>query len=313
MLGPQRIDPGGYMSRSRKKRRGRLAALFVLLAAAAPAQAGQYRVGLAGMVILPAEAPNAAGSERRLMPGDTVMRAPLGWFHTAAIAEDVTVEIAGVSETITPLSQLWAVISRRGGDLSSLAEGAPIFCGELRTNAVAAVASSLTLGLSSVATRVARQRRFCLVDSDSDGRFDRAFLVGAKRAPDQIMVPITPVAYREARNVPIGEGNHIEIGYSGGGLLGSANFPVGFYVGGVRQPIDLMLTGDGRGIVRTSAAPNFRSRRIPMAVTIGSAQVTVLAFDSQSKGATIRYDRDFQWTPVSVSYRPQTIYVYVPG
>lgn len=296
-----------------KARRLGAAAVFAALAFAAPAHAGQYRVSLAFRVILPPDQPHLAGEERSITPGDTVMTARLGWFHTATVANDVRIEIAGVDETITPSSLLLRTIRATGGDLSTLSKQARIFCGELRTNQVANTAGALTLGLTSLATRVARQRRFCVVDTDADSRFDHAFLVGAKRSEDQHMVEIAPTPYSEARNQPSGPEDRIEIRYSGGSLLGRANFPVNFIIGGNRQVIAEMLTGDERGIVRTRANPNFRSDRIPVTLDIGSARLTVLAFDSQTKTARIRYDHDFRMTPVAVTFPAQTIYVYIPS
>jgi hypothetical protein len=294
------------------KARGRaLAAMTMALAAAAgPAHAGQYRVEVSGVVILPSEEPHAAGTERNVAPGDILMRAPLGWADAATVREDVSLEIAGLRETIAAGSLLHGVTSARGGDLAGLPEGRRIYCGEQRVNAIGAVAGIATFGLTNIGSRVARVRRFCLADLDADGRFERAFLVGAKRAADQHMVEIAPVPYEAAANLPMGPGNFVQVRYGAGGLLGNPLIFVDYYLGNILQPIDALYTGDGRGAVRTRAATAFRTT--PRQFAIGPAQFAVLSFDRETKAARIRYERDFELTPVNVGYRAQTIYVYVP-
>lgn len=299
------------MSRFSKMRGAACAATLVMLAAAAPAQAGQYRVEVSSMVILPSEEPHAPGSERDVVPNDILMRAPLGWAQAATIRQDVALEIAGLRETIPSGAFLYGAASARGGDLASLGSEARIYCGEQRVNAIGALAGVATFGLTNLGTRVARQRRFCLVDADADGRFDRAFLVGAKRGPDQHMVEIAPVPYEAGRNLPIGPGSFVQVRYGAGGLLGNPLIFIDFYSGNAQQGIDSLYTGEGRAAVRTRAATAFRTTPRPFA--IGPAQFTVLTVNRETKAARIRYDRDFTVTPVTVGYRPQTIYVYIPS
>ncbi|MEA3015204.1 MAG: hypothetical protein QOD42_3749 [Sphingomonadales bacterium] len=290
-------------------RRVALAAM-ALAAAAAPAHAGQYRVEVSGTVILPPEETHAPGLERAVVPGDILMRAPLGWADAATIRQDVSLEIAGLRETISSDSVLFGVTSARGGDLAGLPEGRRIYCGEQRVNAVGAVMGVATFGLTNIGSRVARVRRFCLADLDSDGRFERAFLVGAKRAADQHMIEIAPVPYEAMRNHPIGPGNFVQVRYGAGGLLGNPLIFADYYFGNIPQPIDSLYTGEGRATIRTRAATAFRTT--PRAFAIGPAQFTVLSFDRETKAARIRYERDFALTPVNVGFAAQTVYVVVP-
>jgi hypothetical protein len=292
------------------KTRGLALAGMALAVAAAPAHAGQYRVEVSGTVILPPEETHAAGLERAIVPGDIVMRAPLGWADAAAIRQDVSLEIAGLRETISSDSMLSGVTSARGGDLAGLPEGRRIYCGEQRVNAIGAVAGIATFGLTNIGSRVARVRRFCLADLDADGRFERAFLVGAKRAADQHMIEIAPVPYEAALNRPIGPGDFIQVRFGAGGLLGNPLIFIDYFHGNILQPIDSLYTGVGRDTVRTRAATAFRTT--PRAFAIGPAQFTVLSFDRQTKAARIRYERDFSLTPVNVGFAPQTVYVVVP-
>lgn len=287
-----------------------LALMGVALATASPAYAEQYRVEVSGTVILPPEETHAPGLERAIAPGDIVMRAPLGWADAATIRQDVSLEIAGLRETIPAGALLSGITSARGGDLAGLPEGRRIYCAAQSINAVGAVAGIATFGLTNIGSRVARVRRFCLADLDSDGRFERAFLVGAKRSADQHMIEIAPLAYEAERNRPMGPGDFVQVRYGAGGLLGNPLIFVDYYLGNILQPIDALYTGEGRAMVRTRAATAFRTT--PRQFEIGPARFTVLSFDRETKAARIRYERDFALTPVNVGFAAQTVYVVVP-
>jgi hypothetical protein len=281
-----------------------------LIAAASPAYAGQYRVETSGAVILPPEETHASGEERAVVPGDIVMQAPLGWADAATLSQDVSLEIAGLRETIRAGALLSGITSARGGDLAGLPEGRRIYCAPQSVNAVGAVAGIATFGLTNIGSRVARVRRFCLVDVDSDGRFERAFLVGAKRSADQHMIEIAPLAYDAAANRPMGPGNFVQVRFGAGGILGNPLIFVDYYLGNIPQPIDSLYTGEGRAMIRTRAATAFRTT--PRQFAIGPAQFTVLSFDRETKAARIRYERDFELTSVNVGFAAQTVYVVVP-
>ena len=291
-------------------RRFALAGL-ALAAAATPAAAAKYQVAVGGMVILPPEQTHASGLERTFAPGEVVMRAPLGWADSALVSREVVVEIAGIRDTFVPGVYLHGTTRAVGGDLASLPAGARIYCGEVRVNAVGAAMGVATFGLTNIGSRVARIRRFCLVDGDADNRFERAFLEGTKRREDQHMVEIAPVPYEAAQNRAIGPGDFIQVRYGAGGLIGTSQIFVDFYSGNIQQPIESLYTGVGRAPVRNRAGTAFRT--VPRQFAIGDARFTVLAIDPETKAARIRYESDFALTPVYVGFRPQTVYVYVPS
>jgi hypothetical protein len=286
-------------------------AALALSTVAAPASAAKYQVATSGMVILPSEAPQAAGLERTVTPGEVLLRAPLGWADAALVSQDVVLEIAGVRETIVSGAYLFGTTSARGGDLATLGSDARIYCGAQSVNAIGAAMGMATFGLSNIATRVARVRRFCLVDADADNRFERAFLEGTKRADDQHMIEIAPVPYEAARNRPMGPGNFVQVRYAAGGLIGTSQVFVDVYVGNAMQGIDAIYTGGGRSPVRSRAMTGFRTA--PRPFQIADARFTVLSIDPETKAARIRHESDFALTPFSLSYRPQTVYVYVPS
>ena len=288
----------------------RVAAALALALAATPAAAAKYQVVTGGMVILPPESPYAAGLERTVSPGDIVMRAPLGWADAGSLNQDLALEIAGIRETIAAGVLLQRTTSARGGDLATLGSDARIYCAAPQVNAMGAAMGVATFGLTNIGTRVARVRRFCLVDADADNRFERAFLEGTKRAEDQHMVEISPVPYEAAANRPIGPGNFVQIRYATGGLLGNSLIFIDVNAGNALQGLDAVYTGGGRSPVRHRAATAFRTAQREFA--IGDARFTILSIDPATKAARIRYQSDFALTPVSFGYRPQTIYVYVP-
>ncbi|HYD12506.1 MAG TPA: hypothetical protein VEC11_06640 [Allosphingosinicella sp.] len=279
--------------------------------AAAPAAAARYEVVTAGMVILPSEEPHAAGLERTVTPGDVLMRAPLGWADAALVEREVALEIAGIRDTIVPGVFLHRATRAEGGDLATLGSEARIYCGEMRVNAIGAAMGVATFGLTNIGSRVARQRRFCLVDGDADNRFERAFLQGTKRREDQHMVEIAPVPYTAEANRPMGPGNFVQVRYAAGGLIGTSQIFVDFYTGNIQQPLDALYTGAGRAPLRTRAATAFRTT--PRPFVIADARFTVLSIDPESKAARIRYESDFATTPVFAGYRAQPIYVFVPS
>ena len=299
------------MSILKFSRRVAALAALALAATATPALAAKYEVAVSGMVILPPEEPHASGLERTVTPGEVVMRAPLGWADAALVNQEVVLEIAGIRETIVPGVYLHGTTSAEGGDLASLASGARIYCGETRVNAIGAAMGVATFGLTNIGSRVARIRRFCLVDADADNRFERAFLEGTKRREDQHMVEIAPVPYEAAQNRPIGPGDFIQVRYAAGGLIGTSQVFVDFYTGNILQPIESIYTGGGRSPVRTRAGTGFRTT--PRQFAIGDARFTVLAIDPETKAARIRYESAFALTPVNVGFRPQTVYVFVPS
>lgn len=299
---------------SRRRSVGAVSLAVALALLPSPAAAGSraYRVSLSGMVILPPDAPRQSGEERVVRPGDIVLRAPLGWGSSATIDTDLRVEIAGVAETIAAGARLMEARERSGGDLGTLSDEARVFCADERVNVTNVLASSMTLGLSNLATRVSRLRRFCFVDGDRDGRLERAFLVGTKRDEDRRMVDISPTPYTHAENRPIGEGHHIELVYDRAGLFGVPGFRLGHLAAGSPQPVQTIFTGVGEDRSRTRAATAIRTARIPQLLEIGPASLTVTRFDPETKEATIRYERDFSLTPVAFLAPPQTTYIFVP-
>ena len=86
--------------------------------------------------------------------------------------------------------------------------------------------NGLTLGLSQLGARLAKETRLCLIDSDSNGDFDKAFLVGLKKKEDRFVVDMAPVPYTSHINAPMGENSYMEVVFYDGGMLNGANFQI---------------------------------------------------------------------------------------
>jgi hypothetical protein len=178
---------------------------------------------------MPPQVARQAGEERSVVPGDVVLTAPLGWLSAAILSQPVEVEIAGARESFGAGAMLLHALEARGGDLAQLPAAVRTYCGEERLSSARVAASALALGVSDLATRLRRNTRFCLVDSDKDDRFDRAFLVGTRRDEDRRMVTIAPTPLEIRINHPLGEGDRLEVMYGEAGLLNNPHMRLHLY------------------------------------------------------------------------------------
>jgi hypothetical protein len=284
-----------------------------LLAAPVAAQAddGRYQVALKSLMILEPEQAPAKGEERAIAPGDVLYKAAIGWADTATSSQDIKVTVAGVTDEIQAGTLLHRAENARGGDLKSLAQKAKIYCGPQRANAAKSIASAMTLGLSSLASRVAKATQLCLVDSDGDAAFDKAFLVGLKKASDRKMVELSPIAYDAQENRRHGEQSYVELSYHDGALLIGPNFKLKVMLDGAAQDLKAIHT-ELPAKKRSSVVRAIELGAMPQHFDVGPAYFTVTYLDHKTKAARIRYDYEMVATPVALEYRPQTIYVYVP-
>ena len=121
----------------------------------------------------------------------------MGWLFHGKVNEAVEFEIAGLNIEIAPEESLRKALEFSGGDLSRFGEDATAYCQRERHDSLKGLAALATLGLSDLGSRISKETQACLVDSDLDGSFDHAFLVGLKREEDFLAVPIDAAAYQE--------------------------------------------------------------------------------------------------------------------
>ena len=277
----------------------------------APAPSGKSYVALTlPQVLLPPAQPIAAGTERVLQPGDTLFAAHTGFMMAATLDQDMSLSIAGKAASL-PRGTLVLRSLAGGGDIGTLPKGRSIYCADPQYDSSKGIASLLTLGLSSMGTRLAKTTQFCFVDTDSDKKFDRAFLVGTKRPEDRVTIDIQPTAFSSQLNMPTPGGAEVSFVYRGQRLLAGPGFELR-YSGAAGNLAGIRHMGEDGKLALTRSLVGIKLDKLPQTITLATAKVTVLSVDPATRAARVRIDQDIRLTPFKLTYTPQTIYVYVP-
>lgn len=274
-------------------------------------KARPFEVNLSPRLILPPEQ-KQAGTIRSLMPGDEIMRAPLGWLFHGTLAAPVTTEIMGVKIEVGAAETLRRALRYSGGDLAQFGEDAVVYCQRGKTDLVKNGLSALTLGLTDLGTRIAKETQFCLLDADKDAHFDHAFLIGIKKPEDMKAVKIDPVAYVEftaGDRASHDEGDYVRVVYNRNPGLAGRGINTEFFLGGVRQGnsgyfwwrnnLQTKVAGYGTQTVK---------RSLPQLMGFANAAIRIKAFNKETKQLDIEYLRDFTYTPLQLQY---TTYTYI--
>lgn len=296
--------------------------------AAAPAKVEAFRVLLTGMETLPApEAPPV--TPRVLKEKDLVFVLPVAMEAQARLAADVKVPLGGYDWPVRQAEDLTLAASWSGGDLAGLAKDAVVYCAPPFSKKGGIEATLLTLGLANIASRFSTWLQLCLVDEDRDSRFEKAFMIGTKKAPDRITVPIEPVAYTASAHVPIPDSRFEVMVFDGGPMI-APNFELHVFlrgtkvdIGGIVFPANLAPPE----VMKDKAARKawekdrpsqlswtfpVKAAELPRAYVVGDAAFRVTALDPVGKTMTVALDRASAGFPFAVTYRPQTIYIYIP-
>jgi hypothetical protein len=261
-------------------------------------------------VLLPPAEPIAPGTERVLQPGDTLFSARTGFLLAATLDQDMTLAIAGKDATL-PKGTILVRSFAGGGDIRTLPKGRSIYCADPQYDAGRGIASLLTLGLSNLGTRLSKTTQFCFVDTDSDKRLDRAFLVGTKRPEDRVTVEVQPTGYTAQFNMPTPGDAAVSFVYRGQRLLAGPLFELR-YSGAAGNIASIRHVGEKGKLATTKSTVGIKFDKLPQTITLATAKVTVLSIDPETRAARVRVDQDIRLTPFSLTYTPQTIYVYVP-
>lgn len=294
---------------------------------ASPAKPKGFAVGFSSYVALPPATPSTIAESRTLREKDVVLSMPVAWEDRAIVPAGFRVRVAGADWDIKSDAKLTRAITASGGDLASLPEGAITYCGESFRKDGALTATLLTLGLSSLTSQLSSWLQVCAVDSDADGRFDKGFLVGTKRAEDRRLVDVEPVAYTVTRNEPI-PNSRLDIVYYDGGGLNSENFEFHLFLEGEKQKLGGLTFRDNLPPVeikedrkaakaREAVTPSslqwyfpVKKKKLPQRFTVGNAAFTVTAVDSVAKTAAITVDKDPTAFPFALWHQGTTIYIY---
>ena len=261
-------------------------------------------------VLLPPAEPIAPGTERVLQPGDTLFSARTGFLMAATLDQEMSLAIAGKDATL-PKGTILLRSFAGGGDIRTLPKGRSIYCADPQYDAGRGIAALLTLGLSNLGTRLSKTTQFCFVDSDSDKRLDRAFLVGTKRPEDRVTVEVQPTDYTAQFNMPTPGDAAVSFVYRGQRLLAGPLFELR-YSGAAGNIASIRHMGEKGKLATTRSTVGIKLDKLPQTISLATAKVTVLSIDPETRAARVRVDQDIRLTPFSLTYTPQTIYVYVP-
>lgn len=249
------------------------------------AAAKPYSIEPGSLMAGPPRSSIVPGTVRRLSLGDAIFEAPVVWTKAGEISDGLNVEIAGLNLHVSP-GQTLAAATATGGDLAGLAAAATVLCTRsyegLRDRAVSA---------ANARSRYNKSGSLCLVDSDADSRFDKAFTDGSKLAADWHMVDIPATSYKVAEMVPHESGVVIKVVYAHGLMFRPVGLQAEPWVNGEHPRFTWAKLkspdgSDGKGRWPFKGAT-------PRRIAIGGAEISLLSFDPTTGIAEIRYERDF--------------------
>jgi len=275
-----------------------IAALAAMIGAvcgapAAQAQLKPYKVWLGGDELLAPLGGDWVGRERTIADGELLFRIPSASPKGAVPAAEVSLEIGGLTFSAPARVGLIAPETATGGDLATLPQGAQLYC---QPREIGRRRKAPRVKIKGVLReRFDEDTQLCLVDSDADSRFDKAFLQGTIIASDRRMFDIPPVPYAAVEHLR-SDGNFVDVTFESGGLVAPPRFKTQLILGG--NLIDHAWVDFEDPVTRKwHAIWRFDSDALPQQLRIGAAVITVLAFDRSRGTVTVRYDRAFTATP----------------
>jgi hypothetical protein len=242
---------------------------LVLLLAAAP---GDYKIGAPPLRLLPSK---TAAGEQLVTPGAIVATSVLGRPDAAIMADTVTLAQAGEKRTFARGTVLAAANVRGLPD-----EHERVFCEDPQEGSTAKLMSGQMLfGLVGALRSTKQDTQYCLIDTDKDSFFDRAFLIGAK-GKARLPYAIPRAEYGLIEGMPLGGEATVRLRYVGSqGEKDAVAF-------------DLEAIGFGRMRALPGARHVVSLAKLPAHQIIAGAVLTVLAYDAKSGAATIIMNRD---------------------
>lgn len=277
-----------------------MAALVGLTAACA---GSPYQVAPSATAFLPQEAANAQPSGlRAVLPGEALFTTPVGWRSAAQLDGDASGSIIG-KDFLFEKGETLPVATITGTAAGGFARGTVALCGTPQVNAAKTLLAASTLGITSIFNRTGASWQVCLLDTDSDGRLDRAILAGVKKAADATPIAIEPVPYRLMTNAVMPGESQARIVYRGEtGLIGG------------HVSFDLQVTENGQPLIFGNVRTKVDLDKLPQPGTLMGTQFTVLAYDPADGHVSVQVQRGFQPGNYGLhtSYTTQYIPIYIP-
>lgn len=272
--------------------------------AAAKAPEGT-RVTLPSFVVLPSLNNFAEGEIREFGTYEAILDLPLAYPVAAHLEATADIMVHGLHFRIRPDIQLVKVAAAAGGDLASLPGAALIACWgdnmweDLRRDNPALTAVQL-------AQKVYSNPKPCLIDSDNDGRFDRAFFSEQKIPAERTSVPITPASYRLAEKEPAREWRlslrilpeflveSLQFYLLQQGTweaLGAIQFPDNAVPAAIKSDPVAKKAWKRAHIEFFPGSVLFNSKYFPSPLEFGNGKLTLLKYDRAAKRMTLRLDQ----------------------
>ncbi len=265
--------------------------------------AGGYRITPSTNRILPA-APDAMkpGTELTVAKGDVIYRQAVGAAYRATLLGEVKVTIAGQSWEIPSGAMLnVALVDERSAE--RLDGNRAVFCAPPRNNwnTAKGLANLATLGLFATAQRHSASTQLCLIDSEKDGKADKAILAGANREEDRQAVAIEPVGIMVEADAPLPGLSEARLRFIGkAGIFGNL-------------AVDLEIVENGQMLGFSNGRVLVPAGKLPQTVRQFGATLTILSYDEATKTARIRLESPFE--PLEYQIQTTTTYIpiYIPG
>ena len=275
------------------------AAFFVasqLCSVAAYAQSDQPDLSLSRLQMLAGDEA-LLGSERTAVPGDVMFGTGLAIADVALPDRTMIVRVHGlttVASATEPLREATIDEPRFYG----LSDSARTYCGPLQRLNDEARRGSVD---DQAQQRRGRPRvifdsavRFCYIDDQRDGSFDRAFIDGARTAENAQPIGIEPAAYRHVPLFELG-GVYLRFEYLPGANLSPPLIDLFTNMHqGTRLSPTITFRNDNGRTVGLSSRRRPGGGNFPKQLEFGDVQITVLGEDAATNRITYRVDRTFR-------------------
>lgn len=212
---------------------------------------------------------------QQVSPGAIVSAASIGRPDSVILAGDLALDWKGEQRRFARGDVL-----RASGATGVAGVPEAVFCeSEQKASLGTALTGQLAFGLVGALRPTKLTTRYCLFDRDADGRFDHAVLIGAKgkgRSP----FGIAPLEYGMIEGQRLASDALLSLRYAG--PAGSAD------------SIAFDLEAFGFGTLREVPEPRhfIPISKLPQKAVIGAGVLTVLAYNPETRVATVRMDHD---------------------
>lgn len=258
-------------------RRMILAAAMLALPVVAHAQTDRQQ---AAQIFLPNSGPRG---DRDYKAGDYVLRVPLRWESAARLQGSVSVKIGEQSAALASgsLLPLVAVQERQGaGPLLSA------YCTPRKSPHKVTGTIGLMGLVSNAVQRSWTDAQTCLIDKDTDGKFDHALLIGDGGALERVPHAIAPVDYVVENDAPISPEDEIRIRLAGVSAK-HATFILEIVQRGVSQKFETIDTDRGTVAHRVTKSPI--KDKLPFVARIYGADFQIVAADATRKTVKLNW------------------------